>query len=308
MVATFTYKEILELTSAKYILGNHLEQKGKLSWNVKELNNNDWFVVLKSTTDEDIADAISKGIQGIIVSESRKFLPTLSNITVLSVQDTKLALLKLANHWRESVGPKVVAVSGSKGRRTTIRLIEQFLSQSQKLHLSFLDQYGWKSSVYGILSMPSDTDTLIVEVGGLVRGDVHQLSQSVKPDIAVICQVSHPISTPEREERLANLYLEVLDTLSNSQEEFKAIIHDGNSSVRLISKSKVKKLKTIFSSKSEDGFSEQTLKSVNDRMRTEFGLCVSKIDLWCASKAALALGLSQKSLNEQISKSVTEVV
>lgn len=109
---------------------------------------------------------------------------------VLRVADTGKALLKLGAAYRKTLeGTRVVAVAGSNGKTTTVRLIDAVLgaglrgSCSQK---SFNNQIGVPLT---ILSARPGDQYLICEIGTNSPGEVAELAKVVAPDVAVITSI-----------------------------------------------------------------------------------------------------------------------
>jgi UDP-N-acetylmuramoyl-tripeptide--D-alanyl-D-alanine ligase len=120
---------------------------------------------------------------------------------VLVVQDTGRALLKLGAAYRLTLEKtRVVAVAGSNGKTTTVRLIDAVLgsglrgSASQK---SFNNHIGVPLTV--LAAKPSD-QYLVCEIGTNSPGEVAQLAAVVRPDLAVITSVGR-----EHLEKLSSL-------------------------------------------------------------------------------------------------------
>jgi UDP-N-acetylmuramoyl-tripeptide--D-alanyl-D-alanine ligase len=113
-----------------------------------------------------------------------------ADVGVLKVADTGQALLKLAQAYRRTLdSTRVIAVGGSNGKTTTVRLIQSVLSgtlrgtASQK---SFNNAVGVPLT---ILSARKGDQFLICEVGTNAPGEIAPLASVVEPDIAVITSI-----------------------------------------------------------------------------------------------------------------------
>lgn len=113
-----------------------------------------------------------------------------ADIGILKVASTGQALLKLAQAYRRTLeSTRVIAVGGSNGKTTTVRLIQSVLSgtlrgtASQK---SFNNAVGVPLS---ILSARRGDQFLICEVGTNAPGEIAPLASVVEPDIAVITSI-----------------------------------------------------------------------------------------------------------------------
>lgn len=113
-----------------------------------------------------------------------------AGVCVLKVQDTGQALLRLAAAYRRELEPtKVIAVGGSNGKTTTVRLIQSILSA----HLrgtcspkSFNNAVGVPLTV---LSARKGDAYLLCEVGTNAPGEIAPLAEVLRPDIAVITSI-----------------------------------------------------------------------------------------------------------------------
>ncbi len=116
-----------------------------------------------------------------------------SKIPLLIVDDTTMALGRLANHYRRAVmpiGTVVIAVTGSNGKTTTKCMIDHVLAGSFKGRASprsFNNKYGLPLS---ILSTESDDQYLVAEVGTNAPGEIESLATIASPEVGVITSIS----------------------------------------------------------------------------------------------------------------------
>jgi UDP-N-acetylmuramoyl-tripeptide--D-alanyl-D-alanine ligase len=138
--------------------------------------------------------AAGAGASPLIVSDADKIPPALLKSEVgpaiLRVPDTLKALGQLAAAYRKTLeGTRVIAVVGSNGKTTTVRLIHALLSSkwrgtsSQK---SFNNEVGVPLTI--LAARPGDF-FLICEVGSNHPGETARLTRIVNPDIAVVTSI-----------------------------------------------------------------------------------------------------------------------
>jgi UDP-N-acetylmuramoyl-tripeptide--D-alanyl-D-alanine ligase len=141
---------------------------------------------------EMVGDAAGKGSPVAIIDNSDKAGAPPAGMGVLRVGDTKRALLKLGAAYRKTLeSTRVIAVAGSNGKTTTVRLIDAVLgagaglrgSCSQK---SFNNHIGVPLTI--LAAKPGD-QYLICEVGTNAPGEISLLAEVVQPDIAVITSI-----------------------------------------------------------------------------------------------------------------------
>ena len=105
------------------------------------------------------------------------------------VADTLLALHALARAYRRKIGCKVIAVTGSVGKTSTREMLFAALSHSFRTHATKHNLNNEIGMPLTILSAPSDTELLIVEMGMRMRGEIRTLTRIAEPDIAIITNV-----------------------------------------------------------------------------------------------------------------------
>lgn len=133
---------------------------------------------------------------------------------VILVDDTLKALQSLAKYYLAKINPRVVAITGSNGKTTTKDLIASVLGTSfnvAKTQGNFNNEIGVPMT---ILSMTSNTEVLVVEMGMDRPGQLHDLSTLVNPDVAVITMIGEAhIEFFKTRDRIADAKLEITDGL-----------------------------------------------------------------------------------------------
>ncbi len=176
------------------ILTNHCEAFSKIpqkklfthiTTDSREAFEGDLFFSLasdKSSAEEHINEARNKGALSVSsLSKEADFL----------VFDCQKTLLKLAIHYKAQLKSlKVtVAITGSVGKTTTKEFCASFLSASYKVHKTYMNYNNALGVSLSILSAPSDTEILILELGMNNLGEIRKLSDAIEPDYAVITNI-----------------------------------------------------------------------------------------------------------------------
>jgi UDP-N-acetylmuramoyl-tripeptide--D-alanyl-D-alanine ligase len=105
------------------------------------------------------------------------------------VEDTWAALGRLARHVVDTVGCRVVAITGSYGKTTVKDLAAAALSPSHRVaasHASFNNELGVPLTM---LSVDAGTSVLVAEAGARNAGDIGLLGALLLPDVSVITAV-----------------------------------------------------------------------------------------------------------------------
>jgi UDP-N-acetylmuramoyl-tripeptide--D-alanyl-D-alanine ligase len=138
-----------------------------------------------------LADAAKAGSPLAIIDSPARAGALPAGMGILQVRDsTRRALARLAAAYRKALdGAKVIAVAGSNGKTTTVRLIDAVLGTTMKGSASvksFNNDIGVPLTI--LRASPGD-GYLICEVGTNAPTEIARLSEIVSPDIAVIVSI-----------------------------------------------------------------------------------------------------------------------
>jgi UDP-N-acetylmuramoyl-tripeptide--D-alanyl-D-alanine ligase len=126
----------------------------------------------------------------IVESEDRLPRPLPEGLGVLKVADTRRALLKLGAAYRRTLeSTRVVAVVGSNGKTTTVRLIDSVLGASLRGSASVKSFNNSVGVPLTILAARPGDQYLVCEVGTNAPGEIGLLAEVVEPDVAVITSI-----------------------------------------------------------------------------------------------------------------------
>ena len=132
--------------------------------------------------------ALEHGAAAVLVSKPVPELP--SETVIITVEDTLLAYQQIAHAYRMSnKNLKVVAVTGSNGKTSTKDMIAACLSTKFKViktQENFNNEIGLPKT---LLSVKADTEIAVVEMGMRGLGQIRELCDIAKPDVAVVTNV-----------------------------------------------------------------------------------------------------------------------
>tara|TARA_Y100000590_G_scaffold393322_1_gene471507 strand:+ start:4203 stop:7028 length:2826 start_codon:yes stop_codon:yes gene_type:complete len=190
-------KEILKKNSYKNFLAkksfnNRFEKVNynNVSINSKTIKKNDLFFSIrgKKTDGHKYAlEALKKGASKIVVSKKVKKIP---NKKVIKVEDTLLTLNNLANETRNKTYAKIIGITGSAGKTTLKHLIGSILKNYGKVYhspFSYNNKFGVPLS---LSNLKKNVKYGIFEIGMDKKGEINKLSKIVKPEIAIITNIS----------------------------------------------------------------------------------------------------------------------
>tara|TARA_B100000780_G_C21103531_1_gene445438 strand:+ start:584 stop:1861 length:1278 start_codon:yes stop_codon:yes gene_type:complete len=128
--------------------------------------------------------ALDSGCKFAVVDDS-----SVAGNGLIHVDDTLKTLQRLAHYHRNYMSAEVIGITGSNGKTTTKELLTIVLDTSFKVWATpgnFNNHIGLPLTV---LSAPSDTEVLILEMGDNKTGDIAELCEIAEPDYGYITNV-----------------------------------------------------------------------------------------------------------------------
>lgn len=186
----FNLEEIIKATDAK-ILKSEVEQTlcFDFSTDTRTIEAGQIYLPLKGENfdgEKFIQKALEQGAVGYFCTD--KNLQKNAKI-ILQVDNTLEAYLKLARFYKRKINPKTIAITGSCGKTTTKEMAYCVAKEKFKTHKSELNFNNEVGLCKTILSMPKDTEVLILEMGMRGLGEIELLSKYSEPDISIITNV-----------------------------------------------------------------------------------------------------------------------
>jgi UDP-N-acetylmuramoyl-tripeptide--D-alanyl-D-alanine ligase len=138
------------------------------------------------------------------------------HLPILIVEDPLLALQELSKRYLEEVNPKVVGITGSNGKTTTKDITAALLSTTFRVHKTSGNFNNHLGMPLTILSMPSDVEVVVLEMGMSGKGEIELLSTLAQPDLAIITNIgeAHLLDLGSRE-GIADAKLEIVKGLKS---------------------------------------------------------------------------------------------
>ena len=172
---------------SKIIPGSHVMGAATfsgLSTDTRSLTAGDLFVALVGPNfdgHEFLAQAQNHGACGALVSTVID-----TDLPLLVVPDTRIALGQLAALKRLHLKGQFVAVTGSSGKTTVKEMLQKVLFQAGQVEVTsgnFNNDIGVPLTLWG---MHDDTDYKVLELGANHVGEIAYTSRMVKADVAVL--------------------------------------------------------------------------------------------------------------------------
>src|SRR3954463_13112791 len=162
-----------------------------------------------------VEDALKRGASAALWQKDVPNPPT--DLPVLVVEDTLIALQELARSYRNELDVKVVGITGSNGKTTVKDMTANLLALQYKVQKTEGNYNNHIGLPLTILSLDEDTEVAILEMGMSGRGEIEFLSKLARPNVAVITNIgeSHLQDLGSRE-GIAEAKLEIIQGLEEN--------------------------------------------------------------------------------------------
>lgn len=178
----FTVEELKIATNAD--VKGDLDGKFEISTDTRTIKKGDLYLPLKGANfdGENFCDkAIEAGAAGCFCTKDD--CPAEFS---LKVSDTLTSYLEMASFARKKYNPIVIGITGSSGKTTTKEMVYSVLSEKFKTHKTYSNHNNEIGFCQTVLSMPEDTEILIVEMGMRGFGEIELITKYAQPDYAII--------------------------------------------------------------------------------------------------------------------------
>ncbi len=151
----------------------------------RKLQKGQLFVALQGARDghDFVPAALEKGAAAILCTHCDGDYPA------IVVEDTRIALGKIAAGERQRLGMKVVAVTGSVGKSTTKEMIATVLESTYRVAKTPANHNNDIGMPMAVLSIPEDIQIAVLEMGMNHFREIAYLTDIAKPDVAVIINI-----------------------------------------------------------------------------------------------------------------------
>ena len=257
----------------------------KIKMNSKDITTNDVFLAINKGHNY-IDEAINNGAVGII-SEYDLDYPS------IKVDNSILALGKIANYIRNLYDIPLIAITGSVGKTTTKELIYSVLSKKYKVLKSEKNKNNNIGCPLTLLNLDETYDIIVLEFGMNHFNEISYLSKICNPDYAIITNIGTAhIGNLGSKKNILKAKLEILDGMSNKN----IIVNNKDrylKKIRNAIKVDEKRLNVIY--KNENEF-------IIDNVIFNYKYKHILPDIFIAIKVGLLFDINLKLISEAISK------
>ena len=132
-------------------------------------------------------EAAAKGAAGAILDAVPDDLPP--DFPIILVDDTLLALHRLAAAWRDRLALRVVCITGSSGKTSTKEFTAAVLSVRYRVVKTEGNLNNHIGLPLSILSASFSDDAAVWEIGMNHPGEIAPLARLARPDLAIITNI-----------------------------------------------------------------------------------------------------------------------
>ena len=245
--------EIIGATGGKLVIKGEQTLHNNVCIDTRVIKDQDIFIAIKGenfNANDFTAEASNKGASICIIDEI-KFDKTQINkkTSVIKVVDTKKALLNLAKFYMNKLGLKVVGITGSTGKTSTKDLVAAVLSEKFKVFKTlgnFNNEIGMPMMIF---KLDKSYDVAVLEMGMSDFGEIHNLCETSKPDVAIITNIgmSH-LENLKTRENILKAKMEITDYFNKDSV---LIVNSDNDLLKDIITSNYKLIKTGIDSEAD---------------------------------------------------------
>jgi UDP-N-acetylmuramoyl-tripeptide--D-alanyl-D-alanine ligase len=150
------------------------------------------FVAIKGERNdghEFIDNVLEAGALGVICSKLPENSEKETRGALILVDDTLLALKKLAAYYRKQIDAKIVGIVGSVGKTSTKELVASVLSQNYKTCYTEGNLNNEIGVPLTLFRITAEHEMAVVEMGISDFGEMDRLGTMVKPDAVVMTNI-----------------------------------------------------------------------------------------------------------------------
>jgi UDP-N-acetylmuramoyl-tripeptide--D-alanyl-D-alanine ligase len=159
-------------------------------------------------------DVKESGAAAMLWQSDRPLGDALAGTPIIIVEDTLIALQKLAASYRNELELRVVGITGSNGKTTTKDMVASVLSGYFRVHKTAGNLNNHIGLPLTILQLDDHIEVVVLEMGMSGFGEIELLTGIAKPDIAIITNIgdAHMLQLGSRE-GIARAKLEIASGL-----------------------------------------------------------------------------------------------
>ncbi len=218
----YTIDDTARIMGGTVIYGDGSETAGRAFADSRQASADGLFFALKGDNrdgHEFLREVMDAGCRQFVISDEDAFKNALGSrdgITAVKTDDTTEAMIAFAKTYLASLDAKRIGVTGSTGKTSTKDMMYAVSSGKYKTGRNLGNLNTLQGLCMTILGFDPDTEVAILEMGMDHAGEIHELADFIRPDIALMTNVG--ISHLERLGSRDNIFhakMEIVDYFEN---------------------------------------------------------------------------------------------
>lgn len=309
---SITVAELILATKGKLIVGNEKDIIKNVIIDSRLANNGDLFIaIIGENLDghQFIKSAYENGCKTFIKNESSSIKLDSSDINLIEVKDTEIALGDIARYYKSKFDIPYIGITGSVGKTTTRDMVYSALSSK----FNTLKNQGNLNNQLGVpltlFKLEDSHECAVIEMGMSGFNEIEYLANIVNPSIGVISNIglSH-IENLESQEGILKAKMEIATNFNSSST---LIVNGDDKFLKTLKERNLNyKIKTFGFGENNDiycksyNMDEESITFtcfINEKEETIFIPTVGEHNIYNAMAAilvGLSLGISLKDIKE----------
>ena len=136
-----------------------------------------------------LQNAYGEGIRCFVISKSTPFLNDKSDVNLILVDDTLLAMQKLAKFHRQQFKYPVIGITGSNGKSIVKAWLTQLISPEKKVYQSPKSYNSQLGVALSLWNLNGQYDLAIIEAGISQPGEMGRLQDMIQPTVGIFTNI-----------------------------------------------------------------------------------------------------------------------
>ncbi len=184
--------QIAEALDAR-LIGQDVMMTG-VSKDTRDIHAGDLYVALKGDRFDGhkfVSEATAAGAVGVLVSELQTETGS-RDVPQVQVDDTRIALGKLAAYWRQKFTGKLIGITGSNGKTSVKEMCSKILSDFAGASAVLATKGNLNNDIglpMTLLELTQQHKFAVIEMGANHLGEIDYLTAIARPDVALVNNV-----------------------------------------------------------------------------------------------------------------------
>lgn len=190
----YTIAEIAQIAGGKVLYGDGDTLVSGYAIDSREVSTGEVFFAIKGAATDGhrfIPQVLAKGCDCLVVSDENQLPKEAKEANVVLVNDALKALQELGKTYLASLPiKKIIGVTGSVGKTSTRDMMYYVASYKYKAAKNKKNYNSSTGIPLSVLEFPEDTEIAVLEMGMDAPGEIRELVELAKPDIAIITSIT----------------------------------------------------------------------------------------------------------------------